>query len=153
MDARLPTVLHPLIEQYVVQWKECLPGIAESFYLVGSLALGEFNPLYSDIDFVTVVRRELSATETETLRHLHRDIEDRFPRWRMSGSYIRAYELGKLDETLEAHLHYHGGRLRLQQRNELNPVTWWELKNYGITVFGIPPQHLPLSIMKALASG
>lgn len=146
MDDRVPELIQPLIESYAVRLNEYLPRIPSSFYIVGSIALGEFNPRFSDVDFVTVLVRSMTTSEIEILRKLHRALERRFPRWKMSGSYIRSEDLGKLDENLELHLHYHDGVLRIQQQNEFNAVTWWELKNHRITVFGTQPQNLEFSV-------
>jgi hypothetical protein len=146
MDKRVPLVIQPLIESYTVQLSECLPGILNSFYMVGSIALGEFNPLYSDIDFVALVTRSMTAQEIQVLRELHRSLEQCFPRWKMSGCYIRSEDLGNFASNIAMHLHYHDGVLHIQRQNELNAVTWWELKNHAFTVFGTPPQHLHISI-------
>lgn len=146
MAQRIPELVQPMIESYVAQLNEQFPTMVSSFYIVGSIALGEFNEYYSDIDFVTVLNGRMTSLETEKLRSIHQSIKKTFPRWKMSGSYIQSGDLGKLNGHIEPHPHYHDGILQLNVRNELNAVTWWELKNHGIPLMGMDPQHLPFDV-------
>ncbi|HEX6033111.1 MAG TPA: aminoglycoside adenylyltransferase domain-containing protein [Anaerolineales bacterium] len=145
MDQRIPESVQPIVESYVAQCYEQFPPLVSGFYLAGSIALGEFNEYYSDIDFLTVLDRRLSPAEIENLRSIHQNIEKTFS-WKMSGSYIQPGDLGKLNDDVEPHPHFHDGILHLDRRNELNAVTWWELKNHGIAVIGMDPQHLPIHV-------
>lgn len=142
MDERVPASLQPLLEEYVSLAKEHI----HAFYVVGSIALGEFNEQFSDVDFVAFLNRRAGAQEIEELREVHRCIERTYPRWKMSGSYILPRDLGKLDDEIELHLHYHAGVLHPDRRSELNSITWWELKNHGIAVLGKEPQELPFTV-------
>lgn len=146
MDPRLPESVQPIIENYVAGWNEQLPDLCSGFYIVGSIALGEFNEYYSDIDFVTVLNRRMTSVELEKLRSIHQNIEKTFSQWKMSGSYIQPGDLGKRSGIMEPYPHYHDGILHLNERNELNAVTWWELKNRGIAIMGVGPEQLPFHI-------
>ena len=146
MESCIPESVQPILKCYVARCNAEFPQLVSGFYLVGSIALGEFNEYYSDIDFVTVLQRRMTPLETEKLRTIHQNIETTFPQWKMSGSYIQAEDLGKLNGHGEQHPHYHDGILHLNMSDELNPVTWWELKHHGIPVVGTDPGDLPFEV-------
>lgn len=60
------------------------------FYLYGSLSLGDFDPASSDVDFLVVTERDLSAETLEQLRILHAEIANSSLVYatRLEGSYI-----------------------------------------------------------------
>lgn len=146
MDQRIPDSVQPLLEIYIARLNKHFPDLLNSFYIVGSIALGEFNEYFSDIDFIAMLHRKIVPTEFEKLQQIHREIEQKYPRWKMSGSYVESSDLGKLDANIESHLHYHEGVLHSEERFELNSVTGWELKNYGIAVVGTDPQNLSFTV-------
>src|SRR5688572_24284488 len=100
MDQRIPVVVQPIIENYVIRLNEHIPDGLYGFYIVGSIALGEFNPYFSDIDFVTVLNRRMTPWETGKLQSIHQELEKNVPQWKMSGSYIQPGDLGELDANL-----------------------------------------------------
>ena len=146
IDQRIPDSVQPIIEDYVLSTNKHVPHLINAFYLVGSIALGEFNERFSDIDFVTVLNRSATATEIEQLREIHQTIEINHLGWKMSGSYIQVDELGKLDDQIGPHPQFHDGVLRSNAQNGLNTVTWWELKHHGIAVLGTEPQNLSFKV-------
>lgn len=146
MNPRIPEPVQPIIEDYISLMTKQLPSRLKAFYLVGSIALDEFNEQFSDIDFVAVLNRRATSRELEELCGIHQIIERNHPRWKMSGSYIPPHDLGKLGHEIESHPHYHDGVFHLNRSSDLNPVTWWELKNHGITIVGQAPHNLPFTV-------
>ena len=142
----LPTSIQPITENYISLVNKQVPDLINSFYIVGSIALDEFNEQFSDIDFLAILNRKATAEDIEELRHIHHLIERNHPQWKMSGSYLRACDLGKLADEIEPHPYYHDGVLHPNSHAGLNPVTWWELKNRGIALAGPQPQELPFSV-------
>jgi hypothetical protein len=59
-------------------------------YLGGSLALGDFNPHRSDIDFVAVTFDELAREEVTALQAMHTRLRDAGTKWarKLDGSYV-----------------------------------------------------------------
>jgi hypothetical protein len=143
---RLPKPIHLIIEKYIQLTENRLAGLIGGFYIVGSIALDEFNERLSDIDFVAVLNRKAAFSEIEELRKIHQFIEKTYPRWKMSGSYVQASDLGKLGSDLAPHPHFHEGILHSDVQYELNSVTWWELKQHGIPVVGMESQNLPFTV-------
>ncbi len=146
VDQRIPEPVQPLIQNYVLLVNERLPNLINAFYIVGSIALGEFNERFSDIDFVTVLNRRVTSAEVEQLRDVHRAVEKIYPRWEMSGSYVQIGDLAKLDHEIGSRPHYHDRVLHGDGQSGVNSITWWELKNHGIAVIGPPPRDLSLTI-------
>lgn len=64
----------------------------------------------------------------------------------MSGSYIQASDLGKLGNNLRPYPQFHDGVLHPAIPTEINSVTWWELKNYGIPIVGPASATLPFTV-------
>jgi hypothetical protein len=145
-DPRIPKPIQPIITDYLQLTEQRLIGLIDSSYVVGSIALGEFNEHFSDIDFVTVLRRRATPIDLGHLHRIHQSIEKRCPRWKMSGSYIQAAKLGKIGNDLGSYPDFHDGRLHSSAHHGISAVTWWELKNHGIPIVGIGSRDLPFTV-------
>jgi hypothetical protein len=146
MISYIPKAIRPVIDAYVQNLDEIFPDQGYGFYMVGSIALGEFNGYYSDIDFVTTLSRKMGIMEFERLRAVHRSLEKKYPGGRLSGNYFHTCDLGKLDHLAEQHPHYHEGVFHRNGLAEVSSITWWELKNYGIPVVGPDPRSFPFTV-------
>ncbi len=145
MDDSIPPLLQPLLQEYTDRLKQELPGKVNAFYLEGSLALGEFNPRLSDIDFLGILESEATPADFADLMPIHKRIEQKYP-WQMSGIYLPARDLGCDKNTVHSFLHYHDGKLKWENHFELSAVTWWILKNHGVTVFGPSIESLNITV-------
>lgn len=141
MDHRFPITLVPTLEGYLSLVDQCLPDFLGSFYIVGSIALDEFNPDFSDIDFVAGIRHPAREHELQALKEIHGAVERNHPRWKLEGMYLPQSQLGKADDVLN----YHDGHLNLRPA-EADPVTWWILKHHGLPLLGPDPRSLPLTV-------
>jgi hypothetical protein len=146
MNNRLPEVLSPTIESYIFQVNQRLPGFLEAFYIVGSIALDEFNPHFSDVDFIAVTSHSATEKEVETLREIHQKVERSFPHWKLSGAYLLPADLGKQSREIGERIVFHDGKLQPQADFEANPITWWILKNGGIPALGVDPSELSITV-------
>jgi hypothetical protein len=146
MDPRIPTILHPLFQEYTHLLEQRLPGRLSALYLEGSLALDGFNPRLGDIDFIAILNSPAAPAEVETLRAVHRSMLQHHPQWELSGRYLQSSDLGRADQDRFLHLNYHDRKLEWANRFGLGSVTWWILKNHGIALFGAPPQDLPFTV-------
>lgn len=59
------------VERYLGLVDRLLPGRVTGFYLVGSVALGDYRPRRSDIDFVGVIDGDLDRGDLRRLRLVH----------------------------------------------------------------------------------
>lgn len=146
IDLRIPEPVQPIIKDYLRLTEQRLVGLIDASYVIGSIALGEFNEYFSDIDFVTVLSRRASPIDLGHLRKIHQSIEKIYPRWKMSGSYVQASDLGKLGNDLRPYPQFHDGVLHPAVHKEINSVTWWELKNHGIPIVGTASGDLPFIV-------
>ena len=81
MDTRVPQLIKPLLEEYLLLADHQLPGLLEAFYLDGSLALGDFHEHCSDIDFIAVLSRRCTPPEVARLHAIHHHLERTYPCW------------------------------------------------------------------------
>jgi hypothetical protein len=121
-----------------------LPGQVVGIYLVGSVALGDYRPGRSDIDTVTVLRRELNHSDDESLVNIH----DALSTW--AGENALAYDttyvplpwLAKAPDPDAVTPFSLDGRLRLgEAAPQLVPPTWLELSR-SVRVLGPDPKDL-----------
>jgi hypothetical protein len=145
MEHRIHPTLYPLLQEYTGSIRQAMAGNVTAYYLEGSIALDEFNPRLSGIDFITILKSRATVVDFDNIQRIHRRMERNFP-WKMSGRYLQSQDLGCREQAQEPFLIYHDGKLRWSQHFELSEVTWWILKNHGIAVFGTPPQTLNIRL-------
>jgi hypothetical protein len=146
MQGQIPALIQPMLDAYVAQLQAELPGLVEAIYIHGSIALGAFHPTLSDIDAIMVVSRRVSDSDVEKLRQIHAMIAKQYPRWKLEGSYLQWRDLGQAETAIQAHPTYHDNVLNPAGHFDVNHVTWWVLKNHGITVLGQDVRGLDFSV-------
>lgn len=135
MDTRIPTSVRPILNDYIVIFNETFPNMLEGFYLHGSIALDAYCQGMSDIDFMAIVNRPFTEEELMVLTNIHLALHNQSKTIVMDGSYIVREEIGKKPTAATKCFYVNEGKVQ-QSNHEMNPVTWWILKNKGITVFG-----------------
>lgn len=114
----------------------CAPGYVEGLYVVGSYALGDWQPDHSDIDIIAVTAAPATDEDVGNLRIAHALLAEQQPRPFIDGPYVAWGDLVTPPMslhrpwTLMGDLHHDGDCF------ELNPVTWYVLAEYGVTVRG-----------------
>lgn len=146
MDARIPEPIQPLLTSYVERIDQSLPDLITGFYLHGSLALDAFNLRLSDIDFIAVISRRMTAADLETLTRIHAAIAEKYPQWQMQGSYLMSGDLGKPEDAIPPFPHYSDGVLHPDSHHGTDDVMWWLLKHRGIVLVGDEPQTLNFTV-------
>jgi hypothetical protein len=104
-------------------------------YLYGSTGLGDYQPGRSDIDFVTVVNRKLGERDMDALRRVHEELRRTHRGAHLNGTYLMGDQMGKSPGEIEPVPCYSDGRLSTGHF-DLNPVTWFQLKETGIALSG-----------------
>jgi hypothetical protein len=116
-----------LVSRYLDRVDAELPGLVEGFYLVGSVALGNYRPGTSDVDFVAVTADPLGPRELATLARIRRP--------HLDGSYRTWADLaGPAEKAGDT------------------PVTWHTLARYGIAVRGPDPSTVDIHLDPAALS-
>src|SRR5438105_12096573 len=115
-----------------------LPGIQEALgsgnlvgvYLRGSLAMGDFDPTTSDLDFLAVTERPVSEAEYAALSVLHERLAKLSNRYAkdIEGAYIhraaiRRFQLGKQHPTISR-----GGSLRWSEHGHNWVLERWTVR-------------------------
>jgi predicted nucleotidyltransferase len=151
MEMALPVSVQPLIEAYVQALEPLRPRFY-GVYVYGSIALGAFEELASDIDVLALTRGEWSPPELKQLEMLHQRLIRAYPLGRrLEVFYIPERYLGvaqpdTLKGTLAPYPAFHDGRLSPATREGLNAVTWWILQHHGLRLLGPERAALPLDV-------
>jgi hypothetical protein len=113
-------------------------------YLYGSLALGDFHPATSDIDFLVVTADDLADTEIEGLQTLHERLWAGGSHWarQLEGSYIPERALRRYDPADATHLHVYDGRIFMQHHAPDWVITRYILREHGVVLAGPTPGTL-----------
>ncbi|PHC46107.1 nucleotidyltransferase [Bacillus toyonensis] len=139
----LPAEVKQLMEQYIVGLKEIfLDGKIVGVYVYGSIALGAFHIETSDVDFVAVLNDSVNEAEKQQLVELHKKMSESTLGKRMDGMYIPLADLGKYNHEINEYVYCADGKADIGHW-DINAVTWWTLKNQGITVIGKEVEDLP----------
>lgn len=126
------------------------PGLVTGFYLVGSVALGDFHPTgvgpgqfstASDVDFVAVLSSRTDA-DTAVLADAHARVAAKQPRPSFDGCFLTAAELAAGPDDCPDVPCAQSGRFAPAGRFGINPVTFCELARHGIAVRGRQPAQL-----------
>lgn len=154
MPAPLPEVIRPLLEEFLALMEERLPGLVGGFYLQGSIALGAFNERLSDIDFIAFLNRDWAAADLAELQKIHDALRQKYPRWPIEGLFLAWPGQTEIAKVIRPFLNQHDRQVTPDSYFELNDVTWWLLKNRGITLKGSEAQTLGYTVdWQALLTG
>jgi hypothetical protein len=132
----IPQDAASVVEQYLQLADQALPGRIEGLYLTGSIALGDYKPDQSDVDFVAVTQGSLVPDDLDRLEQVHRDLQAKIPRPWFSGVYVTWDDL-QSDPTQLRDVPFHlEGEFKPSGGFDANPVTWLTLRNYPVAVRG-----------------
>ena len=151
----LPAEAGGSVELFLTAADELAPGLIAGFYLVGSVALGDFHPsgagcgrlsTASDIDFVAVTgpRLEPESREMSALAEAHARTIARFPRPHFDGAVLTWTDLAAGPGGCPDVPCAQEGRFTPAGRSGINPVTFCELAWHGIAVRGPQPAEADL---------
>src|SRR5574341_1166866 len=143
--AAYPAEVSALIEDLLAGVRVALGGNLLGFYLRGSLALGDFNPVTSDVDILVVTERPVSEAESEALEVLHARIPAR------DNDYGRHYEVSYVDRASLRRFEPGERRhptvgsdwpfARHEHRDNFT-IERWTVRERGVTLIGPEPKTL-----------
>ena len=120
---------------YVRLVDDKLPGRIRGLYLHGSLALDDYRPGRSDIDFVAVSDTALESSEIERLRQVHIELRRTLPAPKLDGVYLTWPALAAAPVGLSAPYCLRG-QFEPSGDFGINPVTWWTLHRHPLALRG-----------------
>ncbi|MFI6811073.1 nucleotidyltransferase domain-containing protein [Nonomuraea sp. NPDC050328] len=130
----LPPDVAEVISRYLDLIDRAAPGHLAALYLVGSLALGDYRPGSSDVDFVAVTEGEVDPVGLAAVHEALR------PPMNVDGVYVTAADLAADPETVGERPQAFEGRVTVGPAFEINPAVWQTLAQGPIVVRGEPPQ-------------
>jgi hypothetical protein len=142
MSPQLPAPVDDLVAAYLGLVDAVAPGLLEGLYLTGSVALGDFRPRGSDVDFVAVTAAPIERSSLAALARVHAGLGARFPRPHFDGSYLTWHDLADDPANCRSVPYAHGGRFHAPGRFELSPITWITLARHGVAARGPAPATL-----------
>jgi hypothetical protein len=147
--ASIPNEVYPelasVLERFVASVQNALGRNFLGAYLVGSLAIGDFD-LDSDVDFLILTNAELSDAELKSLRTTHVDIHALgcYPAEHLEGSYLSKDLLNRADLVgVEPLWYLDNGSTSLER--SIHDNQWhvrWILRERGITLTCPDPKTL-----------
>ncbi len=135
---KIPNTVQKVLDLYIDKVNNDLPGLLEGLYLHGSIVIDAYQEGESDVDFVAVTSRELTKEDVSTLKNIHLNLAETCKNPQLDGIYVQASHL-----TAEGYFYNEG---TFGKAVHDIPVTWWLLKNKGITIMGPEASGLPSNV-------
>ena len=106
------------------------PGLVEGLYLAGSVALGEFRPHVSDVDFLAVTAKPVVGPDLAALDRAHARLRRYQRRPTFDGFYVTWADLRDDPARAPHGPTAHEGRFRATPTAR-DPVAWHTLARFG----------------------
>lgn len=131
--------LQPEIKEIITDFRESLDSIlrdkVHGLYIYNSVAMGKFEPTYSDIDTVVLLKDGLSKDELDKLEKLHNRLSKAYIYGsKLDGMYLQYSNIGKSNKDMSAYPYFEGSDFYRDSYYDVNNVTWWSLKKYGLAI-------------------
>lgn len=150
--------LDGVLQDHAERLREALGDFLVGIYLVGSLAIGDFD-LTSDIDFIVVTSDELSELQVKQVQSVHDRTYSQDNRWvkHLEYSFFPKEILndpsspfsrdGRTEDENRELWHFdHGGRRIERSDHDNSLVVRWTLREKGVVVIGPEPTALLNSV-------
>src|SRR5690348_13024975 len=132
MTSPIPLLIRPLLDAYLYSL-EPLYDHLYGIYIYGSIALGAFEELESDIDMVVLTIGEWTAQEIRHLEHIHKRLVKEYALGkRLAPMYVPLNDIGKLNRDIAPYPYASDGKFHASGHFDLNAVTWWIVQRQGI---------------------
>jgi hypothetical protein len=133
--AVVPGPVRELVAAHLQALDAAVPGLVEMLYLTGSVALADYRPGASDVDFLAITSRPLGDGDLAAVAAAHAGMPAA-PCY--DGVYLERGALATAPpDGCPVVPHVVGGQFRTDQPcGELNPVLWLTLARCGIAVRG-----------------
>jgi Domain of unknown function (DUF4111)/Nucleotidyltransferase domain len=130
------TDVRTIAQEHLLLLDEHVPGLVTALLIAGSIALGDYRPGVSDIDFVAVMESEPTPNQLVALPKVHEHLPAA-PSY--DGIYLTRKQLATTPATGDTAPQILAGEFRAAKPGgQLHPVTWLELAS-AIPVHGERP--------------
>jgi hypothetical protein len=134
-------VLDEVVSSYLRLVDAEAPDLVEGLYLVGSAALGDFDPAISDIDYVAVTASRPDPSAIAALARVHRRLRRVRRRPTFDGVYVTWTDLSADPLRVQSVPGSHEGRFAADAGGR-DPIAWHTLARYGVASRGPAPTAL-----------
>ncbi|MBF6541975.1 aminoglycoside adenylyltransferase domain-containing protein [Nocardia brasiliensis] len=131
----VPPLVAQTIDSYLALADAEAPGLIEGLYLEGSVALDDYRPSASDIDFVAVTAAPPDRAATAALARIHARLRQQQRRPFFDGSYLTWADLTAGPDAATGRPISLGGKFQPRGADQ-TPVTWHTLAGHGVTLRG-----------------
>ena len=132
--------LHERARQVIDAYLEIVdreaPGLIEGLYLTGSVALGEFRPHTSDVDFVAVTAAPPDSAAVLALSRAHRRLRERHARPFFDGRYVTWADLARDPREVEPGPSAYEGRFHARGAGACDLIAWHTIAEHGVCCRG-----------------
>jgi Domain of unknown function (DUF4111) len=136
----LPAPADTIVDAYLQAVDAEAPGLLEGLYLEGSVALGDFRPRTSDLDFVAVTAGPPDRAALSALARVHARLSARWRRPCFDGLYLTWAGLRDGPGRTGPYPRSREGRFHAATDGIASPVTWHTLAQSGVTCRGPAPR-------------
>ena len=132
----IPEKVNDILNEYFDMLEAKLPDLIQAYYIYGSVSLEAFDYGFSDIDFIAVVKRKISAADLVILKEIHKNIKKKFPKTDLMGLYTteKDFKQGNINE--KSCPCFIDGIFKGLHKFEKNSIDAYQLKKYGIAIKG-----------------
>lgn len=124
-----------LVTLFRIELGEILAKKLHGLYLYNSVAMGNFEPQYSDVDFIVILKSKLVEAELLELKTLHERIAlEHTYGAKLDGMYLQYDMIAKMNSEIEAYPYAKEGSFFEAGYFDINNVTWWSLKEYEMAI-------------------
>jgi hypothetical protein len=134
------------MQVYLDLFEQYCSGLLAACFIYGSVALDAYDPRQSDVDCICILNRRCNPSDLDHLQQIHIQMAQRYPAIRLECSYHLWKDLGQPATSIAPGPAYIDGHLQPQGRLNVNPLTWWQLKNQAITLIGPEAKTLDFDI-------
>ncbi len=124
-----------LICEFRAELQRIIKNKFYGLYLYNSVAMGNFEPESSDIDFIVVLNDILVDEEIDDLSILHNKLIDKHVHGlKLDGMYLQQDMIGKMNNNIETYPYVKEGNLFKEGYFDINYITWWSLKEFEMAI-------------------
>jgi len=142
----IPEGVNTILKEYFKLFESELPNLVEAYYIYGSIALGSFHYGLSDIDFIAVVKRQVTELDIDILKEIHSNIKKKFSKTDLMGLYVMGNDLQLGYENEKSCPCFIDGVYKGLKKFEKDSIDAFQLKKYGLTVKGKRIENLDFTV-------
>jgi predicted nucleotidyltransferase len=142
-----PTIypdVNAILQRLLAETQSVLDSYFVGLYLQGSLALGDFNPATSDIDFAVVTTRDLPLKLIAALEAAHGRINEDNSDWvtKLEGSFLPRRTLRRYIPEETPHPHFFNRKFMVISNGPTGVINRHILREQGLIIAGPPIKPL-----------